>query len=217
MLPIKYLTQKTVNAEGKVELPTDEPSLTGYEFSRWLLAKETSVTAETVFTNAITRVVAELTAIGSYTVTDEEYTYDDEITNSADAESEWYRDGVLVGYGKVYSYFVWNNVDEITSAPITAEKTPIVVLDGNVKTGKACMIEYDAAGKTIKEVGILFGATDKIDIDSCDSKATSQRNVAHGQFTAKPRTDVNALYARGYIIYEDDGLKVKYTEAIDLN
>ena len=213
----EYLTQKTVNAEGKVELPTDEPSLTGYEFSRWLLAKETSVTAETVFTNAITRVVAELTAIGSYTVTDEEYTYDDEITNSADAESEWYRDGVLVGYGKDYSYFVWNNVDEITSAPITAEKTPIVVLDGNVKTGKACMIEYDAAGKTIKEVGILFGATDKIDIDSCDSKATSQRNVAHGQFTAKPRTDVNALYARGYIIYEDDGLKVKYTEAIDLN
>jgi|GEM_PF-873091 len=212
----EYLTQKTVDAEGKVALPTDEPSLTGYVFSRWLLAKDTPVTEATVFTNAITRVVAELTATGSYTVNGAPYTYDDKISDSSNEEVEWYRDGILVGYGMTYDYFVWDDVTAITNAPISGAKAPVVVLDDAVKAGKACMIEYDAAGKTIKEVGILFGATDEIDVDSCDSKATSQRKDAHGQFTAKPRTDGNASYARGYIIYEDSGLKVKYTDAISL-
>ena len=210
-----YLSQATVDGEGKVTLPAG-PSLTGYVFSRWLLAKDTPVTEATIFTNAITRVVAELTATGSYTVNGAPYTYDDKISDSANEEVAWYRDGVLVGYGTTYDYFVWDDVTAITSAPISGAKAPIVVLDDAVKAGKACMIEYDAAGKTIKEVGILFGATDEIDVDSCDSKATSQRKNTHGQFTAKPRTDGNASYARGYIIYEDSGLKVKYTDAISL-
>ena len=210
-----YLSQATVDGEGKVTLPAG-PSLTGYVFSRWLLAKDTPVTEATVFTNAITRVVAELTATGSYTVNGAPYTYDDKISDSANEEVAWYRDGVLVGYGTTYDYFVWDDVTAITNAPISGAKAPVVVLDDAVKAGKACMIEYDAAGKTIKEVGILFGATDEIDVDSCDSKATSQRKNTHGQFTAKPRTDGNASYARGYIIYEDSGLKVKYTDAISL-
>ena len=210
-----YLSQATVDGEGKVTLPAG-PSLTGYAFSRWLLAKDTPVTEATIFTKAVTQVVAELTGTGSYTVNGDPYTYDDEVKANADEEVEWYRDGVLVGYGKTYSYFVWDSVNAITSAPITGDKAPVVVLDDAVKTDKACMIEYDNGGKTIKEVGILFGANAEIDIDSCDSKATSQRAAAHGQFTAKPRTSGNANYARGYIIYEDSGLKVKYTDAISL-
>ena len=39
-------------------------------------------------------------------------------------------------------------------------------------------------------------------VDSCMYKAKSNRNLSHGQFTAKP---VNSDYdtARGYVVYKD--------------
>ena len=66
------------------------------------------------------------------------------------------------------------------------------------------MIEYDAAGKTVIEVGILFGrAGTKPTVESCDGKATSQKTAEHGQFTAK--IDDDTAVARGYLIYNDAG------------
>ena len=97
----------------------------------------------------------------------------------------------------------------ITSAAGTAQ--PLVVLDEHVKDG-AYMIEYDAGGKTILEVGILFGNGENMSVDSCKYKATSKKNASHGQFIAKPANDEydNAL---GYMIYLDGGeYKVVYSD-----
>ena len=73
------------------------------------------------------------------------------------------------------------------------------------------MIEYDAGGKEIVEVGILFGDSAEITVDSCEYKATSQKKLNHGQFTAKPNGDETV--ARGYLIYNDNGAyKVVYSD-----
>ena len=76
---------------------------------------------------------------------------------------------------------------------------PIVVLEDTTVDG-AYMIEYDAAGYEIVEVGIVFG-NDDATVGSCTSKATSQRNANHGQFAAIPSGGESG--ARGYIIYKD--------------
>ena len=71
------------------------------------------------------------------------------------------------------------------------------------------MIEYDKADFEIVEVGILFSTTGDPTVDSCNAKYTSQRNSAHGQFTAKASGT-----AKGYLIYKDgDAYKVIYATA----
>ena len=73
------------------------------------------------------------------------------------------------------------------------------------------MISYDANGKDIVEVGILFG--EGASVASCDSKAASKvKGDAQGQFTAQPNSGTTAT-ARGYMIYkEDNTYKVIYSK-----
>jgi len=214
----EYITEKKADANGKVAFP-ENPKLTGFEFLQWIIAKNTPVTADTVFENAVTRVVADFVddADVTFEVDGMNYVYDTKVHKDADAEKAWYRDDVLVGYGKTYDYHVWDAVGKIEARDISGEKLPVVVLDDTVKEEQACMIEYDAAGKDVTEVGIVFG-TSSATIDSCNSKATSQKKLSHGQFTAKPNKNGNASYARGYIIYNDAGVyRVTYTEPVALN
>ena len=205
----EYLSEAKVE-NGTVTLPEEKPSLTGFKFIRWLIGEDTELTAETVLTESITRAVAEFGSDGSsYTVDGKTYLYDDAIENTSEAPVAWYRDGVQVAYGTSYTYYVWDNVSDITSDSEGTEK-PLVVLDSASK-GSARMIEYDAGGKEIVEVGILFGDSAKITVDSCEYKATSQKKLNHGQFTAKPNGDETV--ARGYLIYNDNGTyKVVYSD-----
>ncbi|MBE6912399.1 MAG: hypothetical protein E7473_07730 [Ruminococcaceae bacterium] len=203
----EYLSEAAV-LDGKVTLPETNPTLTGFAFIRWLIGKDTELTSDTILTDDITRAVAEFGSDGtSYTVGATSYGYDDEVTNTSETATAWFRDGVQVGYGTSYTYYVWANVGEITSGEGTQK--PLVVLDATAKNG-ARMIEYDAGGKEIIEVGILFGDSTSITVDSCEYKATSQKKLSHGQFTAKPNGDETV--ARGYLIYNDNGTyKVVYS------
>ena len=203
----EYLSEAAV-VDGKVTLPATNPKLTGFAFIRWLIGKDTELTSDTILTDDITRAVAEFGSDGtSYTVGATSYGYDDEVTSTSETAVAWFRDGVQVGYGTSYTYYVWGNVGTITSGEGTQK--PLVVLDATAKSG-ARMIEYDAGGKEIVEVGILFGDSASITVDSCEYKATSQRKLSHGQFTAKPNGDETV--ARGYLIYNDnDTYKVVYS------
>ncbi len=201
----EYITQKTVE-NGKVKIP-ENPQLTGFGFSRWIVAEDTEFANENI-TAPLTRVVAEFVSLGkTITVEGTPVEYDEVITKNSDSGEEvaWYRDSVLVGYGSTYEYNAWADVNSITEAPIK-KKVPVVVLDGTAKES-ARMIEYDAGDKEIVEVGILFGDTSaKPNVDSCKYKATSRNSGTglHGQFTAKP-ADATYTNARGYLIYKDNG------------
>lgn len=213
----EYITQAKADADGKVQFPAD-PKMTGFSFSRWIVAKDSPVTSDTVFNAPLTRVVAEFAdSTATFEIEGEAFAYDTLIRREEDSEKAWYRDGELVGYGTTYNYHVWDSVGTIEARDISGAKKPVVVIDSTVKEDKACMIEYDTAGKVIAEVGIVFG-TRNATIDSCNSKATSQKKLSHGQFTAKPNARGNASYARGYIIYNDAGVyRVTYTEAVALD
>ncbi len=214
----EYIT--TVNVvDDKVEAPA-APSLTGFKFLDWFTAKDTKL-SETVLTAPVTRAVAVFEDTGDRFTVDgvEDLKYDTKITRTYNDKDSvvWYRDDVRVGFGTTYEYYVWDNVEKITYVEGTAQ--PLVVLDKAVKTDStgtnAYMIEYDAGGKTIVEVGILFGGSEGGTVDSCEYKAVSQEKggtTGHGQFTAKPANSTQTA-ARGYMIYQDGSeYKVVYSD-----
>ncbi len=204
----EYITSVKVQ-DGAVTAPS-APSLTGFKFLDWFTAENKKL-SDTELTSEVTRAVAVFEdTTERFTVAGEEnLKYDTKITRTyAEEPVVWYRDDVRVGYGTTYEYFVWDNVEKITYVEGTAQ--PLVVLEKTVKDGNARMIEYDAGGKKIVEVGILFGDNAGVTVDSCKYKAVSKKGASHGQFTAKPYGDES--YARGYLIYEEDGeYKVIYS------
>ncbi len=203
----EYITTVEV-VEGTVAAPS-APSLTGFKFIDWYTAKD-KLLSETTLDKAVTQAVAVFgDTDDTYTVDEtENLKYDEKITKTYNYPVVWYRDSVRVGYGSTYEYFVWDDVEKITYVEGTAQ--PLVVLDKKVKNG-AYMIEYDAGGKEIVEVGIIFGNGNNMTVDSCMYKATSKKNANHGQFTAKPAADEYAN-ARGYMIYLDGSeYKVVYS------
>ena len=219
----ELLAQETVKEDGTVEKPAD-PSMVGFRFLRWITAKDVE------FVNAdiiapLTRVVAEFEDdTATYNVAGQtDVKYDTAITKTSNSEVAWKRGNVVVGYGTSYTYNVWADVESITSEAIS-EKKPLVYIDPTVKdvgAEKACMIEFDGAGKEIVEVGILFSAAGTTpEVGSCMYKATSKTNGGddgHGQLTAKPANNTQTV-ARGYIIYLDNGeYKTEYSEVLSLN
>ena len=191
-------------------------TLTGYSFPFWTLDGVNAIADETTFTK-LTRVVAKYNNKENFTVTigegitgatTDEYDYDTELNLSATSDGTWYVNEKPVAYGASYKHCVWDTA----SITFKAEETiaPIISIDSTKKTNGARMISYDANGKEIVEVGILFG--DNASLASCNSKAASKATGdAQGQFTAMPNGTETT--ARGYLIYNDNGTyKVIYAD-----
>ncbi len=175
------------------------PSLTGFAFTGWSLEDSYVINGDTravALYNEIGKSVGGAVKVNGVPV--ENPTYDKKVEITVPGATCWKRDGKVVAFGESYTHYIWD-ATEITSSDEAIEKTPIVVLENTTVDG-AYMIEYDAAGYEIVEAGIVFGADDAT-VGSCTSKATSQKNASHGQFTAKPSGSESA--ARGYIIYKD--------------
>ena len=214
-----YLETKTV-VNNAVELP-ETPALTGFKFLRWIVGKngnESVALDKENVTADVTYAVAEFgdNETVKFTVAGESEAvlYDTPITReSSDGEEKaWYRNGALVGYGTSYTFHIWADVASIEEKELTT-KAPVVYLDPVAKDS-ARMIEYDAGGNEIAEVGILFGDGTDMSVESCMYKATSAKSGSdlHGQFTAKPSND-SYKNAKGYLIYKDgDTYKVVYSD-----
>ncbi len=178
-----------------------EPVVLGYSFKEW---------AKNVMSENLTRFVAQYVQEStSYNVTyngeEKPYKYDDEVTLSSDEKVYWYRDGKLVYYGKEYKFNVWAATEITTSSE--GHNLPKIILDTSRKDDNNFMVEYDAAGKQIIEVGILFNSEDDNApiVATCEEKMSSQRDLSqkeHGQFAAKAGQYTKA---RGYLIYNDNG------------
>ena len=195
----------------------EPPSLTGYSNPFWTLDGVNAVADDTTF-QKLTRVVANYRNKDSFDITigdgitakisgtdtiavSGEYEYDTVLILSSEKEGSWYIDGKLVAYGNAYALNVWNDA-EITFDE-KENNVPIIALDGETKANGARMISYDANGKNIAEVGIIFG--EDAEITSFESKATAKkRGNSQGQFTAMPY-DGDGKNARGYLIYNDNG------------
>ena len=202
-----YLETKTVT-DGEFEAPT--ATLTGFTFKGWYVNGKDKLDVSKL-TAAITRAVAQYDAnaiSGSVTVGGEpesEIVYNKKITKTVPGATVWKRDQKPVAYGETYTYYVWDATDITCETAAISEKEPLIIIESG--NGGAFMIEYDAGDKQIVEAGIVFG--DGATVDVCQAKATSQKNLSHGQFTAT--SDYSA--ARGYIIYKDNGnYIVKYSD-----
>lgn len=204
---------ETITAtDGKAVLPEEgKYGVVGGTFKGWWLNATTQLLAGADVREGITRAVAQydyLTAFGT------------KIPNSNEAAKYWMRDEVIVAYGDSYNFYQWKDVPTITFGTNEIENNPIVVLDEE-KVDGAYMIEYDKGNASeIIEVGILFGSDADIVIGSTDgSKAVSRRNGdenGHGQLCAKPSSNGNSGYARGYMVYRgtDNKVYVIYTAAV---
>lgn len=230
--------------DGKVVLPEENPALPGLVFDAWYTADGTELEAGAELTKAETIAVAKFN--GRFTTTElaeeNQNLSTDSNIQAASAKADivnvngagkharfnteivcednggnvthWLRDGRVASYDAKYSYFIWDGTNIYSSyAPIV--KKPLILIENRAING-AVMIEYDRGNQNIAEVGILFGSSAGIDIKHCNSKAASQRNNAHGQFSATPVS--GDAYARGYLIYGSEGnYKVIYTDAFKIN
>ena len=209
----QFLTSKPVNGAGFGTLASGViPTLTGYNNFFWTIDGTNAIGDDTVF-EKLTRVVAKFKDEDreTFNVTvptnaesnlpDGTYAYDTEITMTANDDGFWKVNGEPVAYGKTYTYTVWSEAT-ITFEVKTNDNKPIISLDTKTTDG-ARMISYDANGADIVEAGILFG--EKATINSADSRAVSReaKGDVSGQFTARPYNATN--YARGYLIYNDNG------------
>ena len=205
----EFVDSKEVT-DGKVTALPTQPTLTGYSFLNWILEdnKTTFTDAPVEIPENISKAMAQYTKVGDY---------DKPVQNNGSVKG-WTRNGELVTYSENYEFFTWLN-DVGTIAAYTGEEIsdeiPLAVLESD--GGENFMLEYDKGAYTIKEAGILFGKTEKVNVESAYSKATAKylEEDGHGQLTAAPEGDQDMeLYARGYVMYND---KVIYTDAIAIN
>jgi len=208
--------------DGKAVLPTENPSLPGYDFAGWYVSEEDELVADEELTADVTRAVAKFNGKTVLTATmvkvngaqSNECNFGTLISAEDSKAKYWLRDGQIVKFGTTYDYYIWDATNIMSSYDTATAIRPTVVLEKNSVDG-AYMIEYDKGNQTIAEVGILFGSSAGVTVDSCNSKASSQWNRAHGQFSATPYGD--EAYARGYMIYGTAGnYKVIYTDAIEI-
>ncbi len=226
------------DADGKLLSKTENivdgtvfDSITKPDMSANALFKEWSIDAETEI-SGIMRAVARYNDAGSIISnvivttpgeSKKEVGYSEGITVSSTAAdfAAWTRNNKLISFDNSYTYYAWNSASIAEVNGLSVEKTPIVVIEAhkNADLAGTYMIEYDAAGKTIVEAGILFGDEDST-VTTAYAKAKVRNIKPHGQFTAKAATGENVSesmqnYARGYIIYKDGtDICVAYTDAI---
>lgn len=205
----EFVDSKAIE-NGKVAALPTQPTLTGYSFLNWILEDN-----KTTFTDAPVEIPENISkAMAQYTV---DGTYDTPVENK-DSATGWTRNGNLVTYSEDYEFFTWLNpvgTIAVYAGDEISDKVPLAVLESD--GGENFMLEYDEGAYTIKEAGILFGKTEKVNVESAYSKATAKylEEDGHGQLTAAPEGDQDMeLYARGYVMYND---KVIYTEAIEVN
>ena len=207
----EFVDSKAIENGKVAALPS--ATITGYNFAHWLLENNVTQLTNTNYTevdipDGVSKAMAQYTVDG---------TYDTPVENK-DSATGWTRNGNLVTYSEDYEFFTWLN-DVGTIAAYTGEEIsdeiPLAVLESD--GGENFMLEYDKGAYIIKEAGILFGKTEKVNVESAYSKATVKRfdEDGHGQLTAAPEGDADMeLYARGYVMYND---KVIYTDAIAVN
>ena len=195
------------------------PTVTGFGLTgNWLIG-ENEYLDLTNITVGTTRAVAERNDTGNAitgTITvngeavSETLTYDNKIERTVEGAKYWTRDGKVVFYGETYTYHMWD-ATAIESHTDDIVAVPTVILDD--PANGAYMIEYCVPeGYTKLEAGILFAKSGSPIIGSFSSKAASQSDSRHGQFTAQADDGENVV--RGYLVYEDKlgNKKVIYAE-----
>lgn len=205
----EFVDSKEVT-DGKVTALPTQPTLTGYSFLNWILEdnKTTFTDAPVEIPENISKAMAQYTKVGDY---------DKPVQNNGSVKG-WTRNGELVTYSEDYEFFTWLNpvgTIAVYAGDEISDEIPLAVLESD--GGENFMLEYDEGAYTIKEAGILFGKTEKVNVESAYSKATAKylEEDGHGQLTAAPEGDQDMeLYARGYVMYND---KVIYTDAIAIN
>ncbi|MBQ2742990.1 MAG: Ig-like domain-containing protein [Oscillospiraceae bacterium] len=210
-----YVDSLTADAEsGKLSSLTPA-TLTGYTFSKWILADETELTTEMEIPVGVTQAVAMYNPVANTLngVTIEKPgspvtnpKYEEEITVTGGTKG-WMRDGRLVSYSGEYTYFAWDSTEITENTESVSDRIPLVVLDTN---NGAFMLEYDEGDYEILEAGILFGGNANISLSSAEEKAKVRNILPHGQFTVTS----DKSYARGYAIYRDgtdNSIKVIYS------
>ncbi|MBQ4100225.1 MAG: carbohydrate-binding domain-containing protein, partial [Oscillospiraceae bacterium] len=96
-----------------------------------------------------------------------------------------------------------SNGNEIISYTPTKEYNSVVISHPQIKADGTYTITAGETSQAITMQGIIYGSGNH-SIESCDSKATSQKTEKHCQFTAKPGK-TGGRVARGYLIYDDNG------------
>ena len=205
---------------GDIELATNNLSLVGYNtFLGWAIGEDENeepimiedsyeITGDigvvAVFDGktAVTGITVDNTAKGDLV-----YGQPIELDRSGAANFRyWTKNDVVISYIKEFTHYAWQNDAKIKAVVEYSEAAkPVAVLESY--DSDTWMFEYEIPENCARlEVGIIFGNSSDITVDSCYARAVSRRGAEekHGQFTASSDYSV----AKGYIIFKDTKDKV---------
>lgn len=134
----------------------------------------------------------------------------------------WKRDGKIVSYSENYSFYAWGDTTvEAVFAAEMPDAMPRVIMDAEVKgtdRNKAIFMAERTVpdGYTLVESGMLLADdSDELTLGNYQIKAAAQSTEPNGQFTVRQDSVSGVLYARAYLIYEDDGVfRVVYSDIV---
>lgn len=205
---------------GSIGLDTKDISLVGYNtFKGWAIGESENeepvmidddyVITEDLGVVAVFEEKTPVTGISVNNVAQENISYGQPIVldNSSAAKFRyWTKNGVVISYIKKFTHYAWQNDAEIKSVVEYSEPAkPVAVLESY--DSDTWMFEYEIPENCARlEVGIIFGNSSDITVDSCYARAVSRRGAEekHGQFTASS----DYSFAKGYIIFKDNKDKV---------
>lgn len=197
-----------------------DTSLTGYVFDKWSISDDTVI-------NSLTRAVA------LYNVAETTYTayfvdeatganpiaktgkYSDAVSYKASGENFSYwvvNDGSnrIVSYDAEISFRLWADIALKAVYNDAKAAVPTIVLDE--ENGSYFIAYIIPAGYTPVSAGIVFAKSGTPAVNSCYSRAVSEKVSNQGQFTARPNGTESV--ARGYLMFKDsdNNIRVIYAE-----
>lgn len=251
----KILQSGQIDAAGSVTVPSN-PVYMGYVFEKWLKnGIDQTISAQdslgyNVLDNGVNLFTAQYAKTQEkYTVTvaggtlspgvvSGQYAYDTRLSVTLDESavpagqkfSHWVKDGQIVSYDNVYSFYVGAapvNIGavyvpedtEVEKEPILAMANP-VILSGQGKIAFFAERSLDAR-YTLIETGILLyqGADPSFDLDTPGViKSTSISGESAGQYTVRVNAaDGDTWYAKAFMLYTDGDGKVNYAYSNTVN
>lgn len=238
------VTVADFQAEMAKAIPT-APAYPGYVFEKWsmtddqikAISKSQTIWATYAEVETGYTVTTDATLTLPENVENGKIPYDAEVTVSAEGATAWVIDGVTVGYGDSYTFFVGSDVTVQPSYEAATVEPKVTIINTTKMTGSH-KVNFLATknvptGYTLVDYGFVYGkdlTSEELTIENVGKKGAAETagavKIVHGYTDGSDQFALNygitaqqgTAIAKAYVVVKTaDGVKVIYSDASAYN
>lgn len=238
------VTVADFQAEMAKAIPT-APAYPGYVFEKWsmtddqikAISKSQTIWATYAEVETGYTVTTDATLTLPENVENGKIPYDAEVTVSAEGATAWVIDGVTVGYGDSYTFFVGSDVTVQPSYEAATVEPKVTIINTTKMTGSH-KVNFLATknvptGYTLVDYGFVYGkdlTSEELTIENVGKKGAAATagavKIVHGYTDGSDQfalnygitAQVGTAIAKAYVVVKTaDGVKVIYSDASAYN